>query len=206
MTETQPRVEEEKPPKVTLTQPPDPLPTNWHRAIANSIASELRHGWRKHKATRAIGNTRSRDYHTPGQIPAIEPTTELLYNAPYAGAIVDENPQLDTPYLVWEVTQLDLAAALNARGMMNYARDAQAWLTTRPKTGPPPTAYITRPNRHGRLALRRNSAYTPDPVAMVFDVAVTAATILVPDRDELLDFLAFFDGMNPTALMDALRD
>lgn len=203
MTDTAPV--EEKPPKVTLTAPPDPLPVNWHRAIANSIATELRHGWRKHKATRAIGNTRSRDYHTPGQIPTIEPTTELLYNTPYTEALVVEEPALGIPYLAWELTQLDLAQALNNRGIMHYAKATQTWLGTRPKTGPPPTAFIAKPNRHGQVMLRRNSAYLPESVAQVFDVAATTATIWVPDRDDLLDFLAYYDGMKPESLMVALR-
>src|SRR5690606_40396893 len=62
--------------------PPDPLPETWARAVANSIASELRRGWRAHTVKRAVSSLGApitgRDYAPAGRLPGPAPTWELV--------------------------------------------------------------------------------------------------------------------------------
>lgn len=180
MTETQPRL--------TLTPLEQPLPPNTHRAIANSIAMELRKGWRPNKGTRAIGNARTgRDYRTQN-IPTPHPTLEVLWSQPYAWGVIDPSPALQIPMLAWHVLQLDAASALQSSHP-----EVDVFLRMRPKQGTPPLPFRTRPNRHGTDSLRRNSDYAPLPVAAALLAVATKATVWELDPHEVHDLLGEWD-------------
>lgn len=189
---------------MTLTLPPDPLPILWARSIANSIASELRRGWRTTTAKRAnhpTGNPTTR--YAPGSIPPPHETTEHLWTVAYAEGITDPTP--DAPYLAWHLRQLDLAEALHRRGLMDHHETVNAWLKYRPASGPTPAAFITRPNRHGHAVLRRNADHTPEVVALSFLAAAEAATVRVPDPIEVDDFIAEHSRVDVEAFMAVAR-
>lgn len=197
------RVEPSPPPQpiVRLEAPPHPLPDAWARSIATSIASELRHGWKSSTARRAINSRGApitgRDYQPAGHVPGPTPTSELVSRELYAWALTDEIPALDVPALLWHVTQLDLAQALIERDLMQHAGVVDAWLRHQPrKANRPPSLYLLKPNRHGRLTLRRNSDYTPLEVVDVFLAAVEAATVTVPDPLDLNDALAEWESIS----------
>ncbi len=195
-----------KPPKVRTELPPTPLPETWARARANSIASELRRGWRRHVTSRAItptGATRSRDYHPSGFIPGPTPTREVISEEVYAWGLTDEIPTLGVPALLWHLTQLDLAEALHKRDLMQHHELVNAWLRHNPLHAPrPASVYLLKPNRHGKLMLRRNSDHTPAEVVNVFLAAVEAATVTVPDPLDLEDHLAEWDSINPETVFE----
>lgn len=187
---------------IRISAPPDPLPEAWARAVANSIASELRRGWRAHTVKRAISSTGApitgRDYAPAGRVPGPTPTSELVSRELFACGLTDELPALGVPAIAWHLTQLDLAEALNRRGLMQYAATVDAWLRHKPPTANQPAAlYRLKPNRHGRLMLRRNSDHAPAEVAQVFLAAVEAATITVPDPLDVADLLAEWDRISP---------
>lgn len=196
------------PPRIRTTDPPDPLPTQWARAIANDIAAQLRRGWRASTAKRAITSRGApitgRDYHSPGGIPGPTPTTELVSREVYAAGLVDPIPALGVPWLAWHLTQLDLAQALNHRGLMQHATTVDAWLKHKPKRAPrPASVYLLKPNRHGKLMLRRNSDYAPLEVVDAFLAAVDAATITVPDPLDLADALAEWERISLEEVLTA---
>lgn len=188
------------PSRVRTAAPPNPLPETWARALANSIASELRRGWRRHVTSRAItptGATRSRDYHPSGFIPGPTPTVEKLSEEVYAWGLTDEIPTLGVPAMLWHLTQLDLAERLNQRELMQHHETVNAWLKHRPPQATrPASVYLLKPNRHGKLNLRRNSDYTPLEVVDVFLAAVEAATVTVPDPLDLGDALAEWERIS----------
>lgn len=187
-------------PRVHTEAPPDPLPEQWVRAVANSIASELRRGWRAHTVKRAISSApiTGKDYHPTGRFTGPAPTWELVSRELYAFGLTDAIPALEVPAIAWHLTQLDLAEVLNARGLMQHAATVDAWLRHKPRTANQPAAlYRLKPNRHGRLMLRRNSDHAPAEVAQVFLAAVEAATITVPDPLDVADLLAEWDRISP---------
>ena len=71
-----------RPRAIRTEAPPDPLPETWARAVANSIASELRRGWRAHTVKRAVSSLGApitgRDYAPAGRVPGPAPTWELV--------------------------------------------------------------------------------------------------------------------------------
>src|SRR5690606_24636191 len=107
------------------------------------------------------------------------------------------------PLLAWHLTQLDLAEALNRNALMQHANMIDAWLKHRPRTAnAPPALYRVKENRHGKLMLRRNSDYAPLEVADVFLTAAGAATVTMPDPDDVADLLAEWESINLEAVMD----
>src|SRR5690606_41973820 len=127
--------------------------------FANSLASELRRGWRAHTVKRAISSTGApitgRDYAPAGRVPGPAPTSELVSRELFAVGLTDELPALGVPAIAWHLTQLDLAEALNAKGLMQYADMVDKWLKHKPPQANQPAAlYRLKANRHGRLTLR----------------------------------------------------
>src|SRR5690606_19671203 len=127
------------------------------------------------KATRAIsptGNPRTGlDKITSGH-PKPMPGTEVLWSIPYAWALTDPVPALGVPYLLWHLTQTNLAAALIDAELLEHAEAMQRWLRARPPRGPAPAPFTIRANRHGTLALRGNAEHAPDAVRSVLLAAV----------------------------------
>lgn len=198
------------PPRVQLEAPPDPLPTQWARATANSIAAELRRGWRSSTAKRAISSRGNpitgRDYAPSASFNTPIENTELLWRDVYQVGLVDPIPTLGVPYIAWHLTQLDLAEAVIKAGLMHHAREVELWLQLKPDPsdgGRPASPYRVRPNRHGAKALRRNTDYAPPAVANVFDAAVTAATIWLPDPLDVADYLAEYDRIDLWEVLSA---
>ena len=194
-----------RPRAIRTEAPPDPLPETWARAVANSIASELRRGWRAHTVKRAISSTGApitgRDYAPAGRLPGPVPTTELVSRELYAWGLTDELPALGVPAIAWHLTQLDLAEALHAKGLMQYADMVDKWLKHKPPQANQPAAlYRLKENRHGRLTLRLNTDHVPREVAQVFLAAVEAATITVPDPLDVADLIAEWDQISPEAV------
>lgn len=177
----------------TATPAPRPLPDAWARSVANSIAEALRKGWRRHVIMRAIsctGDPKGNLYHPSGSIPGPAPASEKVGEVIYQRGLADPVEKLAVPWLVWELTQLDLAAQLIARNLMKHHLEVDEWLRKRPASGPAPAPFVLRSNRHGKLTLRRNSEYTPEGVALVFEAAAHAATVWVPDPLDVADALA----------------
>lgn len=183
------------------------LPQAWTRTIANSIATELRHGWRINKATRAIHPTGAprtgADKITSG-VPKPLPNTEILWAIPYAFALTDPTPALAVPMLAWHLTQTDLAAALLDTDLMQHAEATNRWLHTRPPRGPAPAPFTLKTNRHGTLALRVNTEHVTREIATVLEAAATAATVAIPDPLDVNDALAAFDTMRPSIILGPL--
>ena len=193
------------PPAIRTEAPPDPLPETWARAVANSIAAELRRGWRAHTVKRAVSSLGApitgRDYAPSRGFPLPAPTTELVSREVYAWGLTEAIPELGVPAIAWHLTQLDLAEALNRRGLMQHAATVDAWLRhKRPQANAPAMLYRLKPNRHGRLTLRLNTDHAPREVAQVFLAAVEAATITVPDPLDVADLIAEWDQISPEAV------
>ena len=170
---------------------PEPLPTNWARTIANDIATRLTHdGWQpeaKLRAWSATGNPSGHRYHTPGSIPGILATTELISNDLYTWGSIDPDdyPGLNLPPLVYTLKQLDLAYALsNQRNPAPLIHAAQAWLDkcrqSPRKHETTPHLYRPKPNRHGNLRLQRHE-YALQAEADVFLIAAEAADTYTVD-------------------------
>lgn len=180
------------------------LPQSWARALANSIAAELRHPWQKAKQTTAIHPTGAprtgADKITSG-FPKPLPDTEVISLTLYAWGVSDPIPALGVPLLVWELTQTNLAAALLDADLMQHAEATNRWLRARPPRGPAPAPFTLKANRHGTLALRVNADHVTRDVAAVLEHAATAATVLIPDPLDVSDLLARFDTMRPTSIL-----
>lgn len=191
-----------QPPTVRYEPAPTPLPETWARAVANSIAAELRRGWRTHTASRAISSIGApitgRDYHSSGQVPGPTPTREVISKEIYAWGLTDEIPTLGVPAMLWHLKQLDLADKLFHRELMQHHETVNQWLKHKPpRASRPASVYLLKTNRHGKLMLRRNSDYTPAEVVDVFLAAAEAATVTVPDPLDLADALAEWDRISP---------
>lgn len=191
----------EKPPRIRTEPPPDPLPALWARTLANDIAAALRRGWRSHSIKRAISSTGApitgRDYTPSSPFTPPTPTSELVSHELYAWGLTDPIPTLEVPAMLWHLTQLDLAETLNASGLMKHAHIVDAWLRHKAVHAPrPASVYLLKPNRHGKLLLRRNSDYTPPEVVEVFDAAARTATVTIPNPEDLDDRLAEFERIS----------
>jgi class 3 adenylate cyclase len=139
-----------------------------------------------------------RDYQPGGRVGTPAPTTELVSREVYAVGLTNEIVDLGVPAIAWHLTQLDLAEALNAKGLMQHALTVDRWLKHKPPQANQPAAlYRVKPNRHGRLTLRLNTDHAPREVAAVFLAAVEAATITVPDPLDVADLLAEWDRISP---------
>lgn len=197
-----------EPPKVTLTPPPDPLPVTWARAIANDMAATLRRGWRSSTGkTSLVKPITGRDYRPPKQFESQLPTTEILWTVAYQYGMVEPIPALAVPTLLWFVTQPDFFNAVSRHNLTPHLPTVAEWLKHKPPRkggGRPAALYLVKPNRHGRLNLRRNADYSPVEVTDVFLAGVEAASIWVPDEDDVMEFLAFFDCISVRAVEDAL--
>lgn len=192
------------PPRVHTKPAPRPLPPAWARVIANDIASHLRRGWRAHTVKRAVSSLGApitgRDYTPAGRVPGPAPTSELVSRELFAWGVTDPVPRFGVPVLVWHLTQLDLAQALNERDLMRHAGEIDAWLKRR-APGPRPSVFTLRANRHGTLALRVNVEHATRDIASVFLTAAEAATVTVPDPLDAQDLMAEWDEMDPASVL-----
>lgn len=189
---------------ITLTPPPNPLPPTWARATANSIAEQLRHGWRSHAVKTTLhptGAPRSPTYNGGATFPPQLPSTYLEHRELYAHGLVEPIDELGVPWIAWHLTQLDLAHALNETGLMRHAIDVDTWLKTQ-RRGRPADLYLLKPNRHGKPTLRRNADHAPTTVTDAFLAAVQAATLWLPDPRDVDDSLA---DASPVPNIDEVR-
>src|SRR5690606_9608278 len=123
--------------------------------------------------------------------------SELVSRELFACGLTDELPALGVPAIAWRLTQLDLAEALNRRGLMQHALTVDRWLKHKPPQANQPAAlYRLKENRHSRLTLRLNTDHAPREVALVFLAAVEAATITVPNPLDVADLLAEWDRIS----------
>lgn len=190
---------EEKPPKVTLTPAPEPPPTDWTRLVANDIAARVREGWLPNRATRDLKNRRSsRDYSPAPPFPNPTPAVEVLWSQPFVWGVIDRTHY--APMLAWNLQQVDAASAIQAS-----MPDIDVFLRLRPRAGPAPLPFRSRQNRHGNLALRRNSDFAPLTVAAAFLACATKATVWLLDESEARDYVAFWSVIE-VSITDALVD
>lgn len=190
---------------MTLTPPPDPMPPTWNRAIANDIAERLTHdGWGTADQLRAwsfTGNPSGHRYHTPGSIPGVLPTTELLARDLYVWGTIDPNtyPGFNIPPLAYILAQLDLAQAItNREDATTLMHAAQGWLAKCRRSDrthrTTPHVYRAKPNRHGNHKLQRND-YALPAEAEAFLIAAGTATVRVLDHADYAD--AMYDPTFP---------
>lgn len=197
---TNPAPVEEKPPKVTLIRAPDPLPTDWARLIANDVASRVREGWQPNRATRSLRSTRSsRDYSPTPPFRTPTPSVEVLWSQPYVWGVIDRTHY--APMLAWNLQYLDAASALQAS-----MPDVDTFLKLRPKAGPAPAPFRSRQNRHGSMALRRNSDFAPITVAAAFLACASKATVWELDESEVRDFEAYWDVIEASITLQLIDD
>ena len=187
---------------IHLEAPPNPLPPTWEQTIANSIAEQLRRGWRTHtkKSTmHPTGAPRGHAYSSaaPFDLPKDLPNTYTEHEELFVWAWIE--PTTDRPWLAWYLPQLDLAAALIREGLMQHHELVRAWLRRRP--GPTPDLYAERANRHGNLKHRRNA---PAPIIDTFHTAARAATVWLPTEEQIEEAIREGDRMSPAELRRAL--
>ena len=167
-----------------LQPAPRPLPTLWHRAIANHIANTLRNGWHRHTELRALTNHHA-GHSTGTPIPPPHPTIDVLTIDVYAWGILHPDTDLAIPPIGWLLSRNDLHQHLGSQTTA-ATQITNAWITARPARGPAPDLYTRSTNRHGNPRLRRNG---PEEAAIAMTAAVNAATIYRITDDWYYDHL-----------------
>lgn len=189
--------------KVRTHPAPDPLPSTWARAVANSITSEFRTtGWRKYKLSRAhhpTGNPRTgSDRITSGvQRTPLLSNTELIEEGFHLTGTVDPIPTLNVPALAWRINQLTAVGALADRPDLHEPLNTLCKRTRRD------TPFTTRDNRHGNPSIRPNLTTTSEEREAITLIAA-AAQIVIVDELDYWDWLT--QDFNAQAVLQLLEE
>lgn len=189
--------------KVKTMPAPNPLPSTWLRAIANSITTEFRAtGWRKYKLSRAhhpTGNPRTGADRVTTSVPKSDllSNTEIIEEGFHLTGTVDPIPTLNVPALAWRIKQPTALAALSDRPDLHEPLNT---LCHRSRRDQP---FHARPNRHGNPTLRPNPTTTLEERTAVLLIAA-ASEIVIVDEIDYWDWLTTDAGV--TAVLDLLKE
>lgn len=177
---------------VKTSPAPNPLPSTWLRAIANSITAEFRRhdpphknrGWQEAKTLRALhatGRPAGHSLRTTATIPRTPylTNTELIDSTLYLRGTIapEDNPGHNFPPIAWLITQFQAAGALATRP------DLHEPLNTLMRKGRWGLPYHSQPNRHGTPSLRPSHHVTTEERTAITLVAAAAQIVVIDELD-----------------------
>lgn len=197
---------------VKTSPAPNPLPSTWLRAIANSITAEFRRikkstgqsGWSITTETRAwhpTGAPRGNGLSTTGVIPRsnLLSNTEVISATKYlAGSISpEEHPRLHLPPILWELEEFPAMGALAERPDLWTPLDS---LMNKRRRDLP---FRERFNRHGNPVMGAGDMSTPEEREAI-QLFASAATVVTMNEVDYADGIA--RDFNGEAVLNWLRD